>query len=110
MRKVTGRLLAFGMILCLLMCAGMAAADGMHRELRNETLEVEVVPGYNGMITYGKPVPVRVMVRNRGGDLNAVVAVNAYISNVKYDRFETEIHVPAGGERTVVLPVKAEIR
>ena len=110
MRKVTGRLLAFGMILCLLMCAGMAAADGMHRELRNETLEVEVVPGYNGMITYGKPVPVRVTVRNRGGDLNAVVAVNAYISNVKYDRFETEIHVPAGGERTVVLPVKAEIR
>ncbi len=110
MRKITGRLLAFGMILCLLMCAGAAAAEGMHRELRNESLEVEVIPGYNGAITYGKPVPVRVTVRNRGGDLNAVVAVNAYISAEKYDRFETEIHVPAGGERTVVLPVKAENR
>ena len=110
MRKITGRLLAFGMILCLLTCAGLAAADGMHREVRNDTLEVEVVPGYNGMITYGKTVPVRVTVRNHGGDLNAVAAVNAYVSNVKYDRFETEIHVPAGGERTVVMPVKAEVR
>ena len=110
MRKTAGRLIVFGMVLCLLACAGLAAADGMHQELRNETLEVEAVPGYDGAITYGKPFPVRVTVRNRGGDLNAVVAVNAYITAVKYDRFETEIFVPAGGERTVVLPVRAESR
>ena len=66
--------------------------------------------GYDGRITYGKAVPVRVTVRNSGEDLEGTVAVNAYVNEVKYDRFETEIFVPAGGERTVVLPVTAGTR
>ena len=111
MRKAAGRLLAFGMILCLLLgLIGTAAADGLHQEIKNELLDVEILPGYDGAITYGKPFPVRVTVRNRGENLEAVVAVNAYVSTVKYDRYEAEIFVPSGGERTVVLPVTAETR
>lgn len=111
MRKAAGRLLAFGMILCLLLgLMGAAGADGLHQEIKNDLLDVEILPGYDGAITYGKPFPVRVTVRNRGEELNAVVAVNAYVSPVKYDRYEAEIFVPAGGERTVLLPVTAQTR
>jgi len=48
-----------------------------------------------------------VTIRNNGADLEGVLAVNTYASVLKYDRFETEIFVPGGGERTVVLPVKS---
>ena len=110
MRKRTGRLLAFGLALCLLLVFGTAAADGMHTEVVNDTLDMEVRLGYDGKITYGKPVPVRVTVRNRGEDLEGILAVNGYASAEYYDRFETEISVPAGSERTVVLAVTAGIR
>ena len=110
MRKWTGRLIAFGMILCLLALTGLAAAEGLHNEVPNDTLEIEAEPGYDGRITYGKVIPVRVTVRNNGADLEGTVAVNTYASTLKYDRYEAEIFVPAGGERTVVLPVKIGVR
>ena len=69
MRKAAGRLLAFGMILCLLLgLIGTAAADGLHQEIKNELLDVEILPGYDGAITYGKPFPVRVTVRMLDAD------------------------------------------
>ena len=115
MRRKLGRLLVFGLIICLL--AGCAAAaensqdrESIHTEVDNPALEAEVLLGYNGQITYGKAVPVRVTVRNSGEDLEGTVAVNAYVNRVKYDRFETGIFVPAGGERTVILPVTVGTR
>lgn len=108
MLKRTGRLTAFGLILCLLLaCFGAVAAEGIHTEVANGQLDVTVRLGYDGKITYGKPIPVRVTIRNNGADLEGVLAVNTYASVLKYDRFETEIFVPGGGERTVVLPVKS---
>ena len=108
MLKRTGRLTAFGLILCLLLaCFGAAGAEGIHTEVANDLLDVTVRLGYDGKITYGKPIPVRVTIRNNGADLEGVLAVNTYASVLKYDRFETEIFVPGGGERTVVLPVKS---
>ena len=108
MRRWTGILI----ILCLLLAAahwGMGAgAESLHTEVENQQLEIEAVIGYDGMITYGKPIPLRVTVRNRGGDLEATLAVNGYVSSRDYDRFETELSVPAGSERTVVLPVQAD--
>ena len=101
MRRRTGRLTAFGLILCLLLaCFGAAAADGMHTEVANDMLDVEVRLGYDGAITYGKPIPVRVTVRNSGSDLDGVLAVNTYASTSKYDRYEADLFVPAGGEET----------
>ena len=105
MRRKFGRLLAFGLIMCLLAACGTASAESMHTEIENPSLEAEVLPGYDGRITYGKAVPVRVTIRNNGEDLEGILAVNGYVSGVEYDRFESEIFVPAGGERTVVLPV-----
>ena len=110
MRRILRRLPAFILIICLLAGCGAAFAGSLHTEVENPSLEAEVLLGYDGRITYGKAVPVRVTVRNSGEDLEGTVAVNAYVNEVKYDRFETEIFVPAGGERTVVLPVTAGTR
>ena len=111
MRRRTGRLTAFGLILALLLaCFGAAAAEGIHTEVANDMLDVEVRLGYEERITYGKMIPVRVTVRNSGSDLEGVLAVNTYASVQQYDRYETEIYVPAGGERTIVLPVEAHVR
>ena len=110
MRRKAARWIAFGWILCLLTWAGAALADGLHTEVENPALEVEVHLGYDGQITYGKAIPVRVTVKNRGGDFQGIAAVNTYVNALKYDRYETEIFVPAGGERTVTLAVKAETR
>ena len=110
MRRILRRLPAFILIICLLAGCGAAFAGSLHTEVENPSLEAEVLLGYDGRITYGKAVPVRVTVRNSGEDLEGTVAVNAYADEVKYDRFETGIFVPAGGERTVVLPVTAGTR
>ena len=110
MRRKAARWIAFGWIICLLTWAGVAMADGLHTEVENPQLEVEVQLGYDGQITYGKAIPVRVTVRNHGGDLDGTLAVNGYVSTAKYDRFETALSVPAGGERTVVLPVETQSR
>ena len=110
MRRTFRRLSAFILIICLLAGCGAALAGGLHTEVENPSLEAEVFLGYGGRITYGKAMPVRVTVRNSGEDLEGTVAVNAYVDEVKYDRFETDIFVPAGGERTVVLPVTAGTR
>ena len=110
MRLKFRRLLAFGIMLCILAGIGTAFAGSLHTEVENPSLEAEVLLGYDGKITYGKTMPVRITLRNAGEDLEGTLAVNAYVSQVKYDRFETGISVPAGGERTVVLPVTAQMR
>lgn len=110
MRRKIGRLMAFGLLLCLLAGIAPGLAESMHTEVENPSLTAEVLLGYNGRITYGKAFPVRVTVRNTGEDLDGTLAVNTYVNQEKYDRFETEISVPAGGERTVVLPVTAQTR
>ena len=53
MRKRTGRLAAFVLILCLL--AGAAAADGIHTEVENPLLEADILlaqPDMESMDTY----------------------------------------------------------
>ena len=97
MRRKIGRLLAFGLLLCLLAGIAPGFAESMHTEVENPSLTAEVLLGYNGRITYGKAFPVRVTVRNTGEDLEGTLAVNAYVNQEKFDRFETEISVPAGG-------------
>ena len=58
MRRKAGRWIAFGLVFCLLAWAGAAAADGLHTEVENPQLEMNVRIGYNGQITYGKAFPV----------------------------------------------------
>ena len=53
---------------CLLFTAAAGTAESMHREVKNPELDMELTVGYDGMITYGKAVPMRVTIRNFGGD------------------------------------------
>ena len=104
------RILTFCLALCLLAFAGAARAEGIHQEVADASLSLEARLGYEGQVTYGKYIPIRVTVRNQGEDLEGILGVNAYANTAKYDRFEMAVSVPAGGERTFVLPVKAGIR
>ena len=68
MRQKLGRLLAFGLILCLLAGLTPALAESLHTEVGYPALTAEVQLGYDGRITYGKAVPVRVTVRAAAED------------------------------------------
>lgn len=88
---------------CLLFTAAAGTAESMHREVKNPELDMELTVGYDGMITYGKAVPMRVTIRNFGGDFEGILGMNAYAGVREYDRYETAVSLPAGTERTYVL-------
>ena len=90
---------------CLLAVCAWGAAEPMHEETGNDALDMKVSVGYDGMMTYGKYMPVRVRIRNTGGDFEGVLGMNAYINKKEYDRYEREVFVPAGSEREFVLAV-----
>ena len=106
MRNVPALLLA----LCMLFLFGAGMAESMHREIGNDTLDLDVTVGFDGRMIYGKAMPVRVKVRNFGDDFEGVLGVNAYISTKEYDRYEKEIFVPAGSEREFELAVSVYSR
>ena len=98
-------LVLFTLFLC---AAGMA--ESMHEEIENPAFDLEVNVGYDGMMTYGKLMPVWVRIRNFGDDLEGVLGVNAYVTQREYDRYETEVSVPAGSQREFMLPVAVYAR
>ena len=71
-------------------------------------MDVEV--GFNGMMTYGKTMPVKVRVRNFGDDFEGVLGINAYVSAKEYDRYEKEIYVPGGSQREFELDIAVYAR
>ena len=95
---------------CLLFVCLAGTAESMHQEIANDAFDMEVLIGYDGMMTYGKVMPIRVRIRNFGDDLEGVLGVNAYISQKEYDRYETEVAVPAGSEREFELAVSVYAR
>ena len=95
MRKALILLLAA----CALFLCAAGSAESMHGEITNEAFDMEVTVGYNGAVTYGKVIPVRVRIRNYGDDFEGVLGINAYVSNREYDRYEKTIALPAGAER-----------
>lgn len=96
-----GRIAAILMLAVCLLTAGAAAT--MHTEVENPALDMTVKAGFDGLITYGKAIPIRVTIRNNGEDFEGSLGVNAYISAKAYDRFETPVSLPAGAEREYVL-------
>ena len=96
------------LVLCLTWAAG--TAESMHRETENPDFDLEVSVGYNGLMTYGKAMPVKVRIRNFGGDFEGTLGVNAYISSREYDRYETAVAVPAGSQREYTLAVRVYTR
>ena len=113
LRKGLKRFAATGLaIVAMWMTAGLtgAGAASMHREKANPQIGMEAEIGYGGVMTYGKPMPIRVRIRNDGADLEGVLGVNAYINKRQYDRYEREVSLPAGSEKEFVLPVQADAR
>ena len=111
MRNVWKKLAA--VLLALAICAGVPAAlaDTMHREVDSPDIEMTAELGYKGEITYGKAIPVRVRVRNWGGDdLEGVLGINAYVNSRDYNRYEIPVSVPSGAEKEYVLPISVETR
>ena len=85
----------------------------LHTEVFNPDLSIEASLGYSGIITYTKPVPVEVTLKNSGGDLDGRVCVNLYRTNSVYDRVEYPLYLPAGAEKRirfyVTLAMKQDI-
>ena len=82
----------------------------MHEEIESDTLDMDVSVGFEGLMTYGKRMPVRVRIRNFGDDFEGVLGINAYVSTKEYDRFEKEVFIPAGSEREFELSVSVYAR
>ena len=79
----------------------------MHEEIENDALDMDVEVGFDGMMTYGKAMPVKVRIRNFGDDFEGVLGINAYVDSREYDRYEREVFVPAASEREFELAVSA---
>ena len=106
MKKALALLLAA----CTLFLCAAGLAESMHEEIENDALDMDVSVGFDGMMTFGKTMPVRVRVRNFGDDFEGKLALNAYVSKKEYDRYEKEVFVPAGSEREFELAVNVYVR
>ena len=95
---------------CLLCACGAGMAESMHREIPNPELDLTVSVGYDGMMTYGKTMPVTAVVRNFGGDFEGTLGVNVYVDQKEYDRYEMPVSVPASSTREFTLAVKVYAR
>lgn len=95
---------------CVLFLCAAGAAETMHEEIASDTLDMEISVGYDGAMTYGKTMPMRVRIRNFGDDFEGVLGMNAYISTKEYDRYEKEIFLPAGSERIIELDISVYAR
>ena len=88
---------------CMLLTCAAGLADSIHQEIDNPAFDMEVTVGYDGMMTYGKVMPVRVRIRNFGDDFEGVLAMNAHINTKEYDRYEKTVAIPAGSAREFEL-------
>ncbi len=70
----------------------------------------DVSIGYNGLMTYSRPMPVRATLENAGADRSGVLAVNVYVNAQEYDRYELPLTLAAGAKRQVTLPVRVYYR
>ena len=87
---------AAAVLMALILClAASAACAAMHEEIVHPALEMEARVGYDGVITYGKAIPLRVRIMNHGEEFEGVLAVNAYVNKKEYDRFEVPVTLPA---------------
>lgn len=88
---------------CMLLVCAAGAAESIHEEVENPAFDMEVTVGYDGMMTYGKVMPVRVRIRNYGDDFEGILAMNAHMNAREYDRYEKAVAIPAGSQREFEL-------
>ena len=90
--------------LCLWL-APSCMADSMHDPLDNPSFDVQITVGYDGVMTYGRVMPVRVRVENQGADFSGLAAINVYMSRAEYNRYEMELDLPSGTVKELLFPV-----
>ena len=90
----------------LVMLLGRAAAESAAGGVSLTNVSI----GYNGLMTYSRPMPVRASLENNGADRSGVLAVNVYVSAQEYDRYELPLTLAAGSRRQVTLPVRVYYR
>ena len=61
---------------CMLLTSAAGMAESIHQEIENPAFDMEVTVGYDGMMTYGKTMPVWVRIRNFGDDFEGTLAMN----------------------------------
>ena len=95
---------------CLLFACVNSTAESMHEEISNPSFDMEITVGYNGNMTYGKVMPVRVRIRNYGDDFEGILGMNVYVNSREYDRYEKSVALPAGSSREYELLVTVYAR
>ena len=101
LKRFLGALLAGLMALPL---SGLA--ENLHAELANDALSVQVTVGYEGIMTYGKTMPIFMRLENEGADIEGKLCVNIYANRRQYNRYEMELSLAAGTVKDVRLPVR----
>lgn len=90
------KLFAFAVCaLCAILLLGTALAE----------VRVEAELGYDNTVTYTRPVPLRIRLKNDGPDAAFTVAVNLNRSARQYDRYEYPVILAGGAEIRLTLPV-----
>ena len=96
--------------ICVIFLCAAGSAESAQEGLKSPDFDMEVTVGYDGLMTYGKVMPVKVKIRNFGNDLEGTLGINAYVSRKEYDRYEMEVAVPAGSQREFTLYVSVYTR
>ena len=84
-------LTAAALLLALLLFLCAAQADG--------EISVSAEMGYENTVSYLAAMPLRVRIRNAGGDADLTVAVNLTRSQYEYDRCEYPVFLAGGAAR-----------
>ena len=81
-------------------------AESMHQQIDNPNLTLDVTVGYDGLMTYGKTMPVQIRIENHGADLEGIIAVNAYDSLLNYNRYEVALTLAQGSTKEILIPIR----
>ena len=59
------RVTLIALIAALLLTCGVGIGESLHEELANPNLTLDVTVGYDGLMTYGKVMPIRVRIEKQ---------------------------------------------
>ena len=104
------RALAAALILCMAVL-GAAAETTLkpdHKEAGVAILSPSI--GYNGLFTYSRPMPLRAVIDNRGDARVGTLAVNVFVNQEQFDRYEMQLTLEPKAQRQVTIPVRIGFR
>lgn len=76
----------------------------------NDSFDIMPTLGYDGLLLMNRWMPTFVTVTNHGEDFDGLIAVNAYLNETQYDRFELPLTLAGGATKRVVLPIRPQVQ